>query len=205
MQKEFPKNNINRKVLYLVLWIIFFCILAFIITIPARKEEKNPQNNNVVTNTQNEDEFEIPSTNKKLERFNSLKNVLLNRIFDFKYTYSGPEGIVIYSGDMNKNIMNVTVENKDGISKYYVENDIVYITKLDEKVVTDYDIDHKSYLDVDYLFESVLEDDIIYNENEIDFSLPDGYGKIFIDKEVISKIEVYVDITTYTLEFSNIK
>ena len=101
--------------------------------------------------------------------------------------------------------MNVTVENKDGISKYYVENDIVYITKLDEKVVTDYDIDHKSYLDVDYLFESVLEEDIIYNENEIDFSLPDGYGKIFIDNEVISKIEVYVDITTYTLEFSNIK
>ena len=206
MQREFPKNDVNRKILYLILWFVLFIIIALIIMLPKRPDTiNNTVTENKTTSREDDDTFEIPVRNEAFNLYTENKNKLLNKNFDFKYTYNGPEGITIYTGTASGTSITYTKEDAQGLNKYLIENDILYSLLLDKKTVVSYEINHETYLDINYLLDNIDETSLVMNENVIDFSLNDGYGKMFIDNNLVSKIEVYVDITTYTLEFLNIK
>lgn len=204
MPKEFPKNNINRKIIYLILWIIFFIGISIFI-MSGRKNEQSNNINNTNTNVV-DDDFEIPDSNINIYR--KSKEKILKKNYQFKYIYDGPTGKVIYTGTSFDNKISLIREDIYGIEKLYIENDLLYKYTLDEKYITDYEINHNTYLDIDYIFENINEESLSYIENEnileIQFSINNCYGKLYISDENINKIEIYEDVQTYTLEYSNI-
>lgn len=203
MPKEFPKNNLNRKIIYLVLWVVFFIGISIIIMSNRKNEQNNTSN---TSNEVYEDDFEIPNSN--ITVYKNAKENILKKNYSFIYTYDGPTGKVIYAGTSADNKIALTREDINGLEKLYIENDLLYKYYLGEKSITDYEINHETYLDIDYIFDNINESSLEYTENgdtlEIEFSINDCYGKMYISNKNINKIEIFEDVQTYILEYTNI-
>lgn len=205
MPREFPKNDINRKVIYLIIWMVLFFLVATVILIGAKKssDKRKLEDKTPVVEKENDEDFEIETKEDPLTIFTAAKENLLKLNYEFSFEHIIEGNKVIYNGKSLGNKVSLTREDALGITKLYIEDDILYQVSLDNKTKLDVTIDHNTYLDVDYLFSKVTNT-TASEDGTYQIELDGIIGIVTLNNNEISKIEINNEIESYLLEFRNV-
>ena len=190
-KNEFWQTRRGKAIIKLGLWGIFFIILFAFLAIGNSVIKKHPKE-------------EMPKYSFKL--YDQMLEELLKNNFEFDYKITNDDDIYLFNGKSNGIKTEGIKENKDGIIKYLIEDNITYEMKLNEKKeVNLYDNLNETYLNVDKLMKSI--ENINYHiekKDGIRDILYDNGVIITTDERNIIKILINDNGFCYDLKFSNI-
>lgn len=193
LSQKFPENTFLRllankkirQVIALLFWIAFILIVIFVIIKPNLNNVQEPKN----------EKKEIVKS-----YYDSYKNILISKNYDYKYDIN-KEGIhTIYEGKMENDIQTGYVESSLGINKYYFDQTGFYNVLGEEKTLVEKEEIFDTYLNIDYLI-SIMDQ---YDEQEgiITFQKEGLYGKMYLVDDTL-KLEISENENNYLLEFYN--
>ena len=185
-----------RAAIYLVLWCIFILFIYMVYLKPIENYNKTHPRQEI-TDTEKE---EITEKTTALS-FEDKKNKLLTKNFAYVYKYNKD---TVYRGKIlgDKNVG--YKETKDGIEKYYIDNDKAYDVSFGVQREIELDELFTTYFDVAYLFNYIANEPSIVLDKMYNYHIEETTINIFTDENNITRIEVITDEDNYYLEFSQV-
>ena len=158
IKEKYLKNPRLRSLITLIIWLIFLSFLMLIVSISNNFAAKNPKT--------------LPKTTTQEEPtyYEKLNNLLTNN-YNYRYTITNNTEKTIFEGTKKNNNITGYRQDKSGIIKYRLENNIAYEILIDNEITTDklYENIKENYLNLNYLIpeiKKVKEEDITITDTD---------------------------------------
>lgn len=196
--KSTERGQLKLKFAGYMAFLIVFIILA--LATGTFKEASNNYKNTLNKTEEEKEEVKTSYRDKQLK--------LINDNYQFTYTISNSTSSVVFTGKKNDNVIFGYKETNNGIVKYKIEGEKVYIINLNNEVEYDklYDGLKKELFNLKDLFDKLNSQNAVINKQEnmdiYTYENIEGYKYIITTTdETINKIEITDGSTNYLFTF----
>lgn len=196
--KKLWENKRTHSLIVLIIWIISLGLLMGVVTLINELSPKEKR--------------EIPKLEEKQKSLNEKWENLLSQDYSFLYTIIKGEEVVKYEGSVVDGITSGYRERKDGIIRYYIEDDISYEVLMGEERKTDtlYENINANYINIKYIYEltkDAYDEKVLNNKEEkYTYKIKEENEEINIsfktDEKQIKEITIEKENEKYLLKFN---
>lgn len=200
---SFWQTTKGKSLIKLGAWLIFIAILVIVVIFTER-------GNANYTPSTNPDETKAENSVYDFTNYDEMIKKLQEGNYEYKYTITSNDSKTIFSGIKSNGKEIGFKEDVTGIIKYYIDGTGAYQVNLDAINPTTnlYANIDTSYIDLTLLFTNLNE--YLYTVTKNGETRTISYDKegyqvtVLTDTKNITNINVTVDATTYTLEFTRV-